>query len=86
MNAQYEKGDIFVREGVLLLDKSVILHWLYLVKKPVSVLERVSVDESFAVSSGLFNLVIVLVNDVKQHGLREKHREIHQWKCSARKT
>lgn len=32
-----------------------------------------SVDESLPVSSGLFNLVIVLVNDVKQHRLqREK--------------
>lgn len=29
----------------------------------------VSVDESFAVSSGLLNLVVVLGNDVKQHSL-----------------
>lgn len=38
--------------------------------------ESVSVDESFAISSGLLNLVIVLVNDVKQHRLeRETQRE-----------
>lgn len=29
----------------------------------------ISVDQSFAVSSGLLNLVIVLRNDVKQHSL-----------------
>lgn len=32
-------------------------------------LKSVSVDESFAVASGLLNLVEVLVNDVKQHSL-----------------
>lgn len=39
-------------------------------------LESNSVDESFAVSSGLLNLVMVLVNDVKQHSLeRETQRQ-----------
>lgn len=38
--------------------------------KPVSVLEPASVDESFAVSSWPLNLVVVLVNDVKQHSLQ----------------
>lgn len=37
-------------------------------------LESVSVDESLAVSSGLLNLVIVLVNDVKQHSLEREIR------------
>jgi len=33
-----------------------------------------SVDESFPVSSGLLNLVVVLVNDVEQLGLeKERH-------------
>lgn len=51
--------------------------------EPVSVLEPALVDESFAVSSRLLNLVIVLVNDVKQHSLqteKENGNEIQKQK------
>lgn len=34
-----------------------------------------SVDERFPISSGLLNLVVVLVNNVKQHGLRVENKK-----------
>lgn len=37
-------------------------------------MESLSVDESFAISSGLLYLVIILVDDVKEHSL-ERERE-----------
>lgn len=33
---------------------------------------RISVDEGLAVSSGLLDLVVVLVNDVEEHRLEEQ--------------
>lgn len=48
---------------------------LYL-RKPASALVSVSVDESFPVSSGPLNLVIVLVNDVKQHSLQGEKKAV----------
>lgn len=36
---------------------------------------RISVDEGFAISSGLLDLVVVLVNDVEEHRLQEQ-----QWR------
>lgn len=41
----------------------------------MSVLEPASVDESFAVSSWPLNLVVVLVNDVKQHSLQTEEEK-----------
>lgn len=35
---------------------------------------RISVDEGFAVSSGLLDLVVVLVNDVEEHRLEDEER------------
>lgn len=35
-------------------------------------IRRISVDEGFAVSSGLLDLVVVLVNDVEEHRLEEQ--------------
>lgn len=49
-------------------------------KKPVLV------DESFPVSSGLLNLVIVLVNDVKQHRLGRERETSQQDEMITRKT
>lgn len=46
--------------------------------EPTSVLEPASVDESFAVSSRLLNLVIVLVNDVKQHSLQTEKKKVNE--------
>lgn len=52
---------------------SVILQKLHLVSPRAS---GVSVDQSLAVSFGLLDLVVVLVNDVKEHRLRRERETI----------
>lgn len=42
-------------------------------------MESISVDQSFAVSSGLLDLVIVLGNDVKKHSL-DRERQKGRWR------
>lgn len=77
MNAQYEKKGNFLSEQVFCY-LIIVSHYTacILLEKLRVCSESVSVDESFAISSGLLNLVIVLVNDVKQHRLeRETQRE-----------
>lgn len=71
MQAQLEKD--FWEQVYHYLMKSVILHWLLLIKKKKKTsLESASVDECFPISSGSLNLVKVLVNDVKQHSLERE--------------
>lgn len=70
MQAQLEKD--FWEQVYHYLMKSVILHWLLLIKKKKTSLESASVDERFPISSGSLNLVKVLVNDVKQHSLERE--------------
>lgn len=45
-----------------------------------------SVDESFTVSSGLLNLVIVLADDVEQHGLGLKPESFNLSRVCNRQT
>lgn len=54
-------------------------------------LRRISVDEGFAISSGLLDLVVVFVNDVEEHRLEEqewrrREKTHHQSRSGAREV